>query len=179
MPVVPEPERLDTLRRLGLSDPLVRLSAGEELHPVFAFRCQGPPGRAYHGAGVPDGPPLAPLWDCGDTVTGVWEQGGRPEFIGFSVEAPDEYWVLAATEQGLWATVFADLFEDRDDLAPEDFDGAARLVGFRFIGRVVYRDEAAVSTCEGREAWLRGVVAGIDRDAAIYGRAGREPEAGR
>src|SRR5438034_666015 len=126
MPVVPEGDRLDALRRLGLSDPLVRVSAGERVHPLFWFRCQGPPWHSYHGAGCPDGPPLVPLWDCGDTVTGVWERGGRLEFIRFDVDDPEGYDTLASTEQGLWAMVLADLHEDGCEAAPDDFRMAAR-----------------------------------------------------
>jgi hypothetical protein len=162
MPVVPEDQRLDVLRRLGLSEPLLRLSAGERLDPLFEYRCQGPPWFSYHHAGCPSGPPVAPLWDCGNSVTGVWVKEGQLEFVEFSIEDYEEYTVLAHTEQGLWATVFADLFEDRDKLAPDEFEAPARLVGFRFVERVVVRDEAAVATFEGRQGWLRGVVESIE-----------------
>ena len=133
MPVVPEGERMDGLRRLGLSEALVRQSAGESLDPLFSFRCQGPPHFSYHGAGCPDGPPLLPLWDCCDSVTGVRASDRRLEFIEFSIESSEEYTVLAHTEQGLWATVFVNLFEDKDYLAPDAFREAASTVGFRFL----------------------------------------------
>lgn len=166
MTVVPENERLDALRRLGLSGPLVRLAAGKPVHPAFGFRCQAPPRYSYHGAGCPGGPPLTPLWDCGDTVTAVWERDGRPEFIEFCIEADGEFWVLAATEQGLWATVFTALVEDRDDLGADELRDAAQVVGFRFLDRVVAgRQEADLSTFEQHAAWLQGLVAGIDRES--------------
>jgi hypothetical protein len=165
MAVVPENERLDTLRRLGMSDPLVRLAAGEPVHPAFGFRCQAPPWYSYRGAGCPAGPPLAPLWDCGDTVTAVWERAGRPEFIEFSIEADEEFWVLAASEQGLWAALFVAMFEDEDG-AVEPLRGAAESVGFRFLDRVVAgHQEADLSTFDTHAAWLRALVAGIDRES--------------
>jgi hypothetical protein len=167
MPVVERERRLELLRRLGVSDALVRQSAGEELHPLFWFRCQGPPQYSYAGAACPDGPLLIPLWDCDTSVTGVREQGGGLEFLRFSVEEPGDYRVLARTEQGLWATVFADLYEDRDDLGLEDFREAAHAVGFRYFDRVVSTYEAAdVSTFEAHCKWVRQLVDGTDREAS-------------
>src|SRR4029434_11246044 len=107
------------------------------------------PFYSYHGAGCPKGPVLAPLWDCGDSVTGVWIRGGRLEFIEFGIEGVAEYTVLAHTEQGLWATVLVNLYEDRDDLGPEAFRDAARAVGFRFLDRLAAAyDSAEVSTSD-------------------------------
>ena len=167
MPVVQEGQRLDMLRRLGLSEALVRQSTGERLHPLFEFRCQGPPFYSYHGAGCPEGPALAPLWDCGDSVTGVWIRGGRVDFIEFDIEAVAEYRVLAHTEQGLWATVFVNLYEDRDDLGSEAFRDAARAVGFRFLDRLVAAyDSADVSTFDAHEAFLGSLIGAIDGESA-------------
>ncbi|HTK75143.1 MAG TPA: hypothetical protein VL371_07770 [Gemmataceae bacterium] len=167
MPVVEEAQRLDTLRRLGLSEALVRQSSGEPVHPLLAFRCQGPPFYSYHGAACPEGPPLAPLWDCGGSVTGVWVRGGRLEFIEFSIEAHEEYTILAHTEQGLWAAVFVNLYEDRDDLGPDAFGDAARAVGFRYLDRLVTSyGSADVSTFEAPAAFLRNLVGTIDEASA-------------
>jgi hypothetical protein len=166
VPVVAEGNRLDTLRQLGLSDALVRLSAGERLHPLFEFRCQGPPFYSYHDAGCPEGPPVAPLWDCGDSVTGVWVRNGRLEFIEFGIEGHGEYTVLAHTEQGLWATVFADVYEDEDELGPEDLRDAARAAGFRFLDRLVDSYGSGYSTLEARRSFLRGLVGAIDGESA-------------
>src|SRR5262245_35780352 len=100
MPVVPEAQRIAELRRLGASEPLVRLSSGEVVHELFRQSCLGPPYYVYHGAGAPDGPPLVPLWDYGDAVVGVWRRPRAPEFIEFSIEAVGAYTTLARTEQG-------------------------------------------------------------------------------
>jgi hypothetical protein len=137
MPVVPETTRLNELRRLGLSEPVVRLAAGDHPHPAFRFACQGP-WAAYHAAAVPDGPPLAPLWQCSGGVTGVWVQDGRPEFIEVNIETDsDEYEVLAHTEQGLLARLFFDLVEyEANDRGDDDLPGAAAAVGFRYLDEV-------------------------------------------
>ena len=166
MPVVAQEERLDALRRFGLSGALIRLSAGERLHALFELRCQGPPFYCYHGASCPEGPPLAPLWDWCDSVTGVWMRDGRLEFIRFSLEAVAEYEVLANTEQGLWAGIFVELYEARDDLSAEDFREAARAAGFRFLDRLIEAYEAAEhSGVETHAAFVRELISGIDGGA--------------
>jgi len=165
--VVPENQRLQTLRQLGLSEPLIRQALGDKLHPLFWFRCQGPPWKSYHGAVCPPGPPLAPLWDCCDTVTGVWERDGRLEFIEFGIEWNGDHAVLAYTEQGLWATIFWHLYEDSDDPELEDFPRAAQIVGFRFFDQLVEQDKAAQATYEKRRARLRDLVAAIDHSRFV------------
>src|SRR6266516_990889 len=106
MPSIPEYKRVVELRRLGLSEPLIRLSIGDVVHELFRHSCLGPPYYVYHDAGSPVGPTLVPLWDRNDTVVGVWELAHSLAFIEFSIEADDEYWTLAMTEQGFWATQF-------------------------------------------------------------------------
>ena len=58
MVAVPEGQRIAALRRLGASDPLIRLSSGECVHPTFRNSCLGPPYYVYHRAELPDGQPL-------------------------------------------------------------------------------------------------------------------------
>ena len=168
MAAVPEDQRINELRRLGASEPLIRLSSGEVVHELFRYSCLGPPHYVYHGAGTPFGPPLIPLWDCNDTVVGVWECADGPEFIEFSIEAEDEdaYTALARTEQGFWATQFDFYYES--DIPDEELRKAAAAVGFRFLDRLVAAREAAgdrLGTFEGHQAWLGELVAGIDRES--------------
>jgi hypothetical protein len=138
MPVFPQEGRLDELRRLGISEPVVRLAAGEVIQPVFDPRFVGPPGYVY-GWGDdeivpgPDGPMLVPLWDFADGVQGVWEVDGGLEFIDYSIEAEaDDYEVVARTEQGFLAWMFmtlhADLFDEEEEFAT--LPDAAEVVGF-------------------------------------------------
>jgi hypothetical protein len=166
MSVVAQAKRLVELWRLGLSEALIRLFGGERLHALFDYRCQGPPFYCYQGAACPDGPVLLPLWDSDDSVTAVWVRERRLEFMKFSVEAPAEHVVLARTEQGLWASVFVDLYEDRDDLLVEDFREAARVVGFRFLDWLVDAYESAdVSTVDAHATFVRELVRRIDGEA--------------
>jgi hypothetical protein len=166
MAAIAEDQRIGELRRLGMSEPLIRLSSGEILHDLFRHSCLGPPYYIYHGAGTPGGPLLAPLWDCNDTVVGVWDRHDGPEFIEFSIEADDEYWALARTEQGFWAAQF-DFFYEMDTPLDEMRD-AAGVVGFRFLDRHLSARQATDSrlgTFQAHQTWLRDLVAGIDRES--------------
>ena len=165
MPVIPESERVTTLREWGLSEPLIRLARGEDVHPQFRFGFQGPPRYIYHcsdrSVRPPRGPRFAPLWEFSERVTGVWRRGISLEFLRFSFGDPQEYEVLARTEQGFWAVVFDFLFEDEG--LTEELREAAVAVGFLFLDRLVTaREEAELGTFELHRKYLRGLVAGID-----------------
>lgn len=166
MAAVAEGERVATLRRLEISDSLVRLSCGELLHEQFNDLCLGPPWYVYNGAVLaPDGPPLAVLWEWSEQVTGVWRRGGRLEFIRYGFGWPEEFEILASSEQGFWATQFDLLYEC--DAPLEELRAAAVVVGFRFLERYLSSRKAAESgldTFERHKAWLRELVAGIERE---------------
>jgi len=169
MPIFPEAGRLAELRRLGISEPLVRLAFGERLHPAFDPCFVGPPRRVYRRpedqVSVPDGPPLVPLWSFGDGVQGVWEVEGGLEFIDYDVEAPERYQVVARTEQGFLAWMFMtlheDLFDEEDEF--ETLPGAAERVGFRHYADWLAAYEAAnVGSVDEWDAFQERFVAGID-----------------
>jgi hypothetical protein len=166
MAVIAQAQRMAELQRLGLSTPLMRLAAGECIHEAFRASCLGPAFYVYHGAHVPAGPPLIPLWDSGDTVFGVWEKSDGLEFIAFSIETPDEFERVARTEQGFWATRFDFLYEC--DLPDEALQHAADTVGFRFLEKhLASREEAEdrLDTFQGHRSWLRELVETIDQEA--------------
>jgi hypothetical protein len=173
MPVVPEHERIATLRAWGISEPLIRLSCGEVVHEQFRVSCLGPPWHIYHGSvASPNGPPLAALWELSDQVFGVWRRGGGLEFIRYGFEGPNDFEILANTEQGFWAAQFDFLYEC--DAPLDELRTAAVVVGFRFVERHLSSRAAADSrlgTFEAHRAWLRELVAGIDRDSAEPGRS--------
>lgn len=163
MPVVPKSERLEGLRQLGLSDPLIWQAAGEQLHPYFWYRCLGPSRLVDQGAGVPDGSLLYPLWDCEDVTTAAWQPGGRLQFIEFKCESPGPYAVLASSEQGLWARVFDLLHEDYLTLQREDFEVPAQIAGFRFLDMIWDEYErTSHASFEQHEKFLVEVVGRID-----------------
>src|SRR5262245_11976342 len=134
MPVVPEDDRITTMRGWGLSEPLIRLACGEDVHRQFRVGFQGPPWYIYRSSDrsvrPPRGPRFAPLWEFCERVIGVWQKSGGLEFIRFSFGDPQEYEVLARTEQGFWAVVFDFLYESEAPM--EQLHSAAAAVGFRF-----------------------------------------------
>ena len=161
MPVISEESRLNEMRRLGLSEPVIRLSAGEIIHDLFRY--EEAPYYVYHDAEVPDGPDLIPLWDGSDMVTGVWEKDGRLEFIRFCIESPHEFSVLAKTEQGLLATLFIQYYEFTDGEAGS-LREPARLIGFRFLDELVASYESlSHKTSEEHDTFVRKFVAQIDQ----------------
>ena len=169
MAAVAEDLRMAELRRLGASEPLVRLASGDCVHAAFRDCCLGPPHYTYNGAPPPSGPPFVPLWDHCDTVVGVWRRQDGPEFIEYDIEAdyPDEYEPLARTEQGFWATRFDFLYQC--DVPLEELREAAVAVGFRFLDRQLEWLAAAsdrLATFDGHAGWLQELVAGIDQEAA-------------
>lgn len=170
MTVVPEDQRIAELRRLGVSEALVRLASGDRVHETFRNSCLGPPHHPYHLAPPPPGPPFVPLWDNQDGVVGVWERSDGLEFIEYDIEAedPDEYTPLAHTEQGFWVTQFD--FFNQCDVPPTELREAADAVGFRYLDRYLTELEAAATagrldTSEGQDAWLQELIAAIDQES--------------
>jgi len=165
MPIVANHLRPAQLERLGLSTGLQALSSGECIDEVFRFQCVGPPLHAYSSAGVPDGPVMTPVWDRDDLVVGVRETPEGLEFVVYGIEAPQNFSVLARTEQGFWVVQFDSLYEA--DEAIEDLQRASEAVGFRFLDRYLARRKAAeaeLGTFEAHERWLTMLVAEIDRE---------------
>ena len=181
MPVVPENERVATLREWGVSEPLIQLSCGESVHEQFDDHCKGPPWYVYRGSvPTPAGPPLAVLWEWSERVTGVRRRRSGLEYIRYGLGRPEEYELLARSEQGFWAAQFDFLYECEAE--PDELREAAAAVGFRFLDRYLASREAAeedvLGTFEGHRAWLRKLVAGIDRESrgqAQKGKRGRDP----
>ncbi|MCT8173482.1 hypothetical protein [Variovorax sp. CY25R-8] len=170
MTVVARDRRMAALRELGVSEPMQRLAAGECLHEAFRGCCLGPPFYVDGGAAVPEGPPLVPLWERDSRVAAVWHQHDGLAFIEFSIEDPGAFEVLARSEQGFWASRFDFLYEC--DLAIETLRAAAECVGFRFLERHLASREAAedgLTSFAAHRAWLRGLVAQIDGEAAGSG----------
>jgi hypothetical protein len=167
MPVVSQRERLEALRRLGISEAVIELAAGKNRRAAFEYECSEPY-MIYGCMVVPAGDPLVPLWEdrCGG-VTAVRPGQIGLEFVEFSVEAPEDYRIVAKSEQGLLAHLFLILYEGSDAppkeaALPQD----AASVGFQYYADLV----SAYSAHEHRnfeqhEAFVRAFVNGIDRRA--------------
>jgi hypothetical protein len=170
MPVVPKHKRLAALRRLGLSEPVVRLAAGEVSHPAFRFACGEPHGVYVPGAAPDRGAPVIPLWESCGGVSAARRTRRGVEFVGFSIEDPDEVWPVARTEQGLLAELFLDLLEyEGNSQADDDLPRAAAAVGFRFLPEL----RAAIESGDWSDDRERELIERIDTRSASE--AGAEP----
>lgn len=169
-PVISEDQRLRRLGELGFSAPLQRMAAGHPPHPALACCRSGPPWYAYHGARLPEGPPLIPLWDLDDRAIAVRAHADGPEFIRFSIEAPDRIDRLARTEPGFWATQFDFMYEL--DLPIETLFDIARALDYRYLPLQLDSRSAAEEQLDSlprHRAWLCALVASIDALAANAG----------
>jgi hypothetical protein len=172
MPLVPKAQRLEALRRLGLSKPVLRQSSGKVLHPFFEDTFTRPY-EIYHGAVVPVGPALAPIYSDNGQETGAWVRNGRLEFISFHIEdaPPGTYRVVAHTEQGMLADFFLHgLCMEEQDLSDEarasraEMAAAAQMIGFLYFDELV-RACLAVGYLRVREQgpFKQRLIAAIDR----------------
>jgi hypothetical protein len=167
MPVVSRRQRLEALRSLGISATVVELAAGENRRAPFDYYCR-PPDKIYECADTPEGEPLVPMWeDRGERATAVRPAATGLEFVQLSVEAPEEYQIVAKTEQGLLAHLFITLYEACDEPAEETaLSAAAASVGFRYYPELVNAYDAAEHrTFEEHESFVRAFVDSIDRRA--------------
>lgn len=145
-----EPDaRIEFLRRLGLSEPTLRLAAGQDLHPGLCecgrlpIEVGRPPFRLHArriyyfcheqlpGSCEPVLPPqvtwFVPMWCFRGGTTGVWENEGRFEFVDYSVDCPDDgFELISRTEQGLMAYILVGVLE-------EWLEEVAEELGFRFL----------------------------------------------
>ncbi|MEP6901887.1 MAG: hypothetical protein ABJA66_09060 [Actinomycetota bacterium] len=104
--------RISELSRLGFSQPILELSSGRKPHPIFEDTCNDPYYIYLEGSFIPFDLRVIPLWEAGIKQTAVWEKQDRIEIIEFSLESPEEYEVIAYSEQGLWAYMFAYFIDD-------------------------------------------------------------------
>jgi hypothetical protein len=161
---------------LGLSEAILRLAAGEDLHPGLSEcsplppQVDEPPVFTMHGRRkyyqchrqlpaleeplLPaDTSWFIPLWAFRGGITGIWEREGQLEFVDYSVELPEDgFEFIARTEQGLLAYILIGVVD-------EYLPAAAKAVGFRFLN--LY--SAALASGELTvEEGLKKVIAHID-----------------
>ena len=138
MPVVPLESRVDEMKRLGFSEPLIKIATGrgDEVHAVFGiFQPSGPEEFALYGEDsiYPEGPPLLHLWEYwGCIQVAAWVKEGELEFIEY-LSGEWKYRVIARTEQGLFSYMIFTLCVN-ERLGWEDCDGPVAALGFRYFG---------------------------------------------
>lgn len=166
MPLIPESERLETLRSWGVSEPLLRLSAGELLHRTLQDTALGPPWYIYRGTiWIPSSGLLAPLWESSSKVEALIHRDSRIEFVRFSFDSTSEQnlELLSLTEAGFWVRKFDFLYECDEEEG--DLREAAAAVGFSRIDDYLAERAAAepsLGTTEEHERWLQAQVRRAD-----------------
>lgn len=164
---VPEAQRAAALQRLTLSPALREMALGLYLPPLFEFRVQRVTklyvagDRPLIGAG-PAEIPVVPLWESGTTVLAVRQEADYLVFFTFSLEDPAcRAQDLAQTEQGLWAALFVEAYEDEH--SDEALEVTAAEVGFRYWPLVLARYHAASQkTFQESEAFRHALTVEID-----------------
>ncbi|OLV16882.1 hypothetical protein [Deinococcus marmoris] len=175
MAIVPEAQRAAALQRLTLSPALREMALSLYSPTVFEFRVQrvtklyGAGDRPLIGAG-PTGTPVMPLWESGTTVVAVRQEADHLVFFTFSLEDPARRARdLAHTEQGLWAALFIEAYED--EYSDEALAATAAEVGFRHWPLVLARyHSASQDTSQESEAFRQALIAEVDSLEGINGR---------
>jgi hypothetical protein len=172
MPLVPKSQRLETLREWGLSEPVLGQASGKNLHP-FLNDTFTKPYEIYHGAVVPDGPPLAPVYSLEGRETAAWMRNGRLEFIAFHLEddPAGEYKVVAHSEQGMLADFFLYwlCMEEQDESEESRTERAEMAEAADAIGFWYFEEIARACVAAGylqfaeQEPFKRKLIRRIDR----------------
>lgn len=130
--------RISDLSRLGFSSPILELSSGRKPHQIFEHICNDPY-YIYYGGTIPFNLTIIPIWEEGMILTAVLERQERNEIIEFSLENPDQFEIIAYSEQGLWANLFASFIDDwkRPQYDLDIVKAAASVVGFLFLKETI------------------------------------------
>jgi hypothetical protein len=154
--------RILDLTRLGFSTPILELSAGRTPHPLFQNVCNERY-YIYHGGSSPLGLQIVPIWEEGMLLTAASETESGLQIIRFSLELPNGYWLVACSEQGLWADLFASLVDgwSRPEEDLDEVKSAAKAVNFRFLKETLafietHRD--SVNYTELRDEFARSIL---------------------
>ncbi|WP_415790534.1 hypothetical protein [Deinococcus saxicola] len=175
MAIVPEAQRAAAVQCLTLSPALKEMALGLSVPILFQSRVQGVTklyvagDRPLIGAG-PAETPLMPLWESGTTVLAVRQEADHLVFFTFSLEDPARRAQdLAQTEQGLWAVLFVEAYED--ERSGEALEATAAEVGFRHWPLMLAHYHAASQdTFQESEAFRQAFAAEIDALEGIDGR---------
>src|SRR5262245_57741176 len=100
----------DALSRLRLPSAVLSIFDGQSPHPSLVDRCRAPY-YIFSTSMEPLGGPISPLWECGTVVT-AYQHSTPGRFITFSLENPDQVFVLGASFPPVAASELISLWED-------------------------------------------------------------------
>jgi hypothetical protein len=157
--------RINELRRLGLSEPVIRTAGGEVVHDALWSICL-PLLPAAIEPPAPSGTRFVPLWQFAGGITGVVAGDDEVSFADYAIDRPQYgFEFVAGTEQGLLAYVLS-------HVADEHLAGAAEAVGFRFPAELrMVSDIEALRSLIGRIDSRCDSVGWAEPDAAADGGA--------
>lgn len=130
--------RITELSRLGFSQPILELSSGRKPHSIFDDVCNDP-FYIYEGGTTPFEMEVIPIWENGMVLTAAIEKPNGTEIVEYNLEAPEEYEIIAYSEQGLWANLFASFVDgwSREESSLNDIEEASQIVRFLLLKETI------------------------------------------
>ncbi len=136
--------RIDELRQLGLSEPVIRMAMGEVVHDALWWICL-PLSPVVAEPPTPSGSHFVPLWSFAGGITGAMVRDDGKEFADYAIDCLQEgFEFVAHTEQGLLAYLLSHLVHDQ-------LVDVSEAVGFRFPAELrVHSDIQGLRSLIGR-----------------------------
>jgi hypothetical protein len=126
-------KRIDYLKRIGLSEPIIRMAQGEILHPFFESAYEEP-NYIYNVESVPYN--IIPLWELDTFQTVVWDENNGIFFVQFDLDDLEgTFKIIGYTEQAALARLFLDSIEVsslKNDELIRQVTEASKCTGFKF-----------------------------------------------
>jgi hypothetical protein len=125
-------ERINYLKKIGLSEPIIQMAQGEILHPFFESAYEEP-NYIYEMKNIPDN--ITPLWEFESFQTVVLEENSHIFFVQFNLDDLEAtFKIIGYTEQAALARLFLDNIEltnlENDELIKQVTE-ASKCTGFK------------------------------------------------
>jgi hypothetical protein len=126
-------ERINYLKMIGVSEPIIQMAQGEILHPFFESAYEEP-NYIYDIKNIPDN--ITPLWELESFQTVVLEQNNDIFFVQFNLDDLEiTFKIIGYTEQAALARLFLDNIEvsnlENDELIKQVTE-ASKCTGFKY-----------------------------------------------
>ena len=125
-------DRIEYLKKIGISEPLIRMAQGEIIHSFFESAYEEP--EIFQVKNLPN--EVTPLWQLDEFKTLIFEKDNKMVFAQVNLEDPDATLdIIGFTEQAALARLFIDNIEvsslETSDLIRE-VKGASECSGFKY-----------------------------------------------
>jgi hypothetical protein len=126
-------ERINYLKMIGLSEPIIQMAQGKILHPFFESAYEEP-NHIYDIKNIPNN--IIPLWELESFQTVMLEENNDILFVQFDLDDLEATFnVIGYTEQAALARLFLDNIEvsnlENDELIKQVTE-ASKCTGFRY-----------------------------------------------